>query len=152
MKPEIADKIKQSITLNDYLNTLLKYYDCENCQPSGFIKSTIVFKLVGMLNGVNVIVTEAVRIKCLNSGNIKEFINIIVQSFNLNGNLSTASKINLVDNTEMLLKLTGLKELENINFKKAETQKPELKKAIETKAPEAETLVQKFSKQFKRKK
>lgn len=128
MKTATANKLNEVKTLHNYLSFLQLNFDCEKCKPGRLVKFTLINNLLNQLTILNPIEKEKLKNICLEAESVKDFIFKLQNNFNTNSLLSEKSKENLLNNTEALLKLTGLKEITGITVKdeKEETQKPRL--------------------------
>lgn len=126
MKTKIQNRIKEVKTLNDFLNVLQSEFKTAECKPGRFVKATVIHLLIDKLQGQNVIVTQAIKTRVLESESIEHFIKIVQAHFNCD-QLLTGSKEKLISDTEKLQALTGLKEKEEAK-PKAETTTDEKKK------------------------
>jgi len=112
MKPTTESKIKNTNTLNEYLNVLLQNFACENCKPGRFVKSTLIYNITAKLSPQSALLIQAMKIRAMETENIKHFIEVIQANFNTNQIFTENAKLLLVENTKSLLLLTGLKENE----------------------------------------
>lgn len=108
MKQSNQVKIENVKTLKEFLNVLQTEFKTEECKPSRFIKSTLIYTLISKLSAQNVIVTSAIKTRATETESIQEFINVVKANFNCEQQFTNTK--NLVKETEILLKLTGLKE------------------------------------------
>jgi hypothetical protein len=139
MTNQVISKIEKCNTVKEYLKVLQDNFDTVNCKPSQMIKQTIIGVILAKIPNQNPIGLQNVRYQCLNSKDLNEFINIILNSFTLNNDLTPDGKKELVKTTDQILILTRLKEKPTGESKKADP-------------PKTETLVEKTKGIFKRNK
>jgi hypothetical protein len=110
MNSQIEKQIRNSNTFREYLEILQNSFDCKNSKPSGFIKSTLVWQIMSKLREYDIKVSDEVKKKVLASVTMHEFIQIILDNFDLNTPLNENAQKKLVYTTRDILALTRLKE------------------------------------------
>lgn len=125
MRAETEKKIGELETFKDYLIFLQENFDCKNCTPSGFIKSTLIWRIMAKVREYNINVSEAIRVKVLNSPDLNKFIEILLNEYSdkLSGLLTKEGKNNLKQSTKEICALTRLQE----NSISVNTTQPEKK-------------------------
>ena len=110
MENNIKTEIENSKTLRDYMKVLKKHYDLENCKPSTMIKTILVAQIIKLIPKTQTPISiEPVRIKCLQSNNLFEFVSAIENGFTFNSELSPEGKTKLVGATNDICTVTKLK-------------------------------------------
>lgn len=133
MKQTTAIKIQSVKTVNDYLQILLKNFDCVNCKPGRLSKATVIYTITNALSPQNSILVQNMKTKALETENIKQFIEVIQANFNCNQEFTPKASQELVSNTAKLILLVNLKEIDEMPA--SENKKPSLKPAPEIKPP-----------------
>lgn len=110
MTAQIEKEIKSCNTLVDYLNVLKRNYDLKGCSPSNMIKQLMLIQITKLVPKIHTPITlEAIKMKCLHSNNLLEFLQIIEKEITMQSDLSPEGKQKLVPATNDICKVTGLK-------------------------------------------
>lgn len=94
MKTTTRNKINNIESLKDFLNCLQSDFKAKECKPGYLSKSTLIYYIADLCKRNNVSINnfEALKIKCLNSDNVHDFINILKDEIKENFNFSESTK------------------------------------------------------------
>jgi hypothetical protein len=102
------NKIENAKNLSEYFNILQENFNCENCKPGRFIKATLCYTILNKIGPQGPEVTDKIKNLCLDTPNIKEFIEVLKQNFNCENIKITPGTI--IKETKNLILLINLKD------------------------------------------
>lgn len=111
-------------TVSDLLEYLEENYNTKECSPSAFTKTIIINNIIAKV-GLNPLLSNTLRAKCLQSNTVNEFIQAIKNNTKTDTKLTYVNVTKLESDIKNIVLIAGLKEL-----KKVEAQQKKKKQKI----------------------
>lgn len=97
-------------TIDNFLDHVLENYDTDNCAPGKFLKGTLTYSILDLMQTASPITKERVKMRCVESENITELINSIKSGMNCNYTFQPHELAKLPAKLEMLCTMISLKK------------------------------------------
>lgn len=110
MKAETIQALQQVKTVKEYLTALQTLFDCSECKPGKLVKSTLVYNLTKDITEVSPVLLEKLKNEALETVNLFDFAEVVKNCPFLPTELNERGRAKVISTTEIILKLTNLKE------------------------------------------
>lgn len=109
-------------TVSDLLEYLEENYNTKECSPSAFTKTIIINNIIAKV-GLNPLLSNTLRLKCLQSNTVSEFIQAIKDNTKTDTKLTYINLTKLESDIKNIVLVSGLEALKKIDVSKTETTK-----------------------------
>lgn len=106
-------KMNDIKTVADLLDYIQSNYDTNECKPSAFTKTIIINNIIAKV-GLNPLLSNTLRVKCLQSNTVNEFIQAIKNNTKTDTKLTYVNVTKLESDIKNIVLIAGLKELKKV--------------------------------------